>query len=84
MRLARWLTAVAILALGGASGAEPPILRVGTSGDYAPFSVATVVDPDEPPERSGFDVAVASAYARDRGLELEFVAMGAPPELGEQ
>lgn len=50
-------------------GAEPPAtLRVGTSGDYAPFSSL-----DADGERSGFDVALARAYARDRKLEIEWV-----------
>jgi cyclohexadienyl dehydratase len=47
--------------------AAPSILRVGTSGDYAPFSQLTGS------EYSGFDIAVARAYAAERGLELQFV-----------
>ena len=41
---------------------------MGTSGDYAPFSLAA-----EGGEPSGFDVEVARRYAKERGLELEFV-----------
>jgi cyclohexadienyl dehydratase len=45
-----------------------PVLRVGTSGDYPPFSVRS-----RDGEWSGFDVEVARAYARDRGSPLELV-----------
>jgi cyclohexadienyl dehydratase len=49
---------------------QAEVLRVGTSGDYAPFSVKL----DEgPPDFEGFDIAVARAYAKARGLEIEFV-----------
>lgn len=60
----------ALLLAGEAPGAEPDPrrLRVGTSGDYAPFSLA-----EEGGAPSGFDVAVARAYAKERGLEIEFV-----------
>jgi cyclohexadienyl dehydratase len=44
-------------------------LRVGTSGDYAPFSLAGPGDG----EFQGFDVAVARAFAEERGAQLEFV-----------
>jgi cyclohexadienyl dehydratase len=59
----------------GQHGATGPtlagsILRVGTSGDYAPFSTLTGEDPIE---FAGFDIAVARAYAADRGFELRFV-----------
>ena len=43
------------------------MLRVGTSGDYAPFSSG------DGGSRAGFDIAVARAYAEERGLGLEFV-----------
>ncbi len=45
-----------------------PILRVGTSGDYAPFSVV-----DSEGRRSGLDVELARAYAGDRGLKIVWV-----------
>jgi cyclohexadienyl dehydratase len=68
------LTLVAALALLlGAAGADDQVsrtLRVGTSGDYAPFSVAAE---DEPGNFEGFDIAVARAYAQERGLAIEFV-----------
>lgn len=44
-------------------------LRVGTSGDYAPFSKALV----DAPGYWGFDIEVAKAFARDRGYEIEWV-----------
>jgi cyclohexadienyl dehydratase len=45
-------------------------LRVGTSGDYAPFSQL-----DAAGRRSGFDVEVARAYARERGLRIRWVPL---------
>jgi cyclohexadienyl dehydratase len=65
--------AAALLALlAGAALAEPrgATLRVGTSGDYPPFSRATG---DDPPAYEGFDVELARRYAAERGLELEWV-----------
>lgn len=50
------------------SACTSPKLRVGTSGDYPPFSVV-----EEGGSRHGFDISVARAYARDRGVELEIV-----------
>ncbi|HEY8516745.1 MAG TPA: transporter substrate-binding domain-containing protein [Candidatus Binatia bacterium] len=50
-------------------------LRVGTSGDYPPFSVRA-----SDGSLDGFDVAVARAYAADRGRPLELVPF-AWPEL---
>ena len=53
-----------------------PVLRVGTSGDYPPFSLLSADDGGEgasdPPARSGFDIEVASRFAKDLGLDLEF------------
>jgi cyclohexadienyl dehydratase len=51
----------------GAAALEGGVLRVGTSGDYAPFSIATGEDPIV---FEGFDVSVARAYAEERGLVL--------------
>ena len=48
----------------------PQTLRVGTSGDYAPFSISGV---EESGPTEGFSVAIARAYAEERGLTLEFV-----------
>jgi cyclohexadienyl dehydratase len=64
---ALWVTAALLSACAGLR--EPgELLRVGTSGDYAPFST-------EAPDGGldGFDVAAAQAYAESRGLELRFV-----------
>jgi cyclohexadienyl dehydratase len=51
----------------GAAALDGGVLRVGTSGDYAPFSIATGEDPIV---FEGFDVSVARAYAEERGLVL--------------
>jgi cyclohexadienyl dehydratase len=58
--------AVALLLLGLALAACRAPLRVGTSGDYLPFS--TVAADGSP---GGFDVEVAQAYASERGRRLE-------------
>ena len=54
------------------------LLRVGTSGDYAPFSRR-----DGGAEPRGFDVDVASELAADLGLELRWVPFRWP-ELARQ
>lgn len=74
----RILLSLAILAIWGAvapwwSGVQAADmssapLRVGTSGDYAPFSVR-----GEDGALTGFDVEVANAYAADRGRPVEFL-----------
>lgn len=61
--------------------AGPPsvgLLRVGTSGDYRPFSFH-----DESGTVTGFDVVVARRLARDLGRRLELVAFRWP-ELTSQ
>lgn len=58
-------------AASAASAAAP--LRVGTSGDYPPFSVRA-----SDGSSSGLDVDVATAYARDRGRTLELVPFAWP------
>jgi cyclohexadienyl dehydratase len=63
--LATLVTGVFLVFDANASG----VLRVGTSGDYAPFSIAT---PDARAV-SGFDMAIASRYARDHGMTLAVV-----------
>ncbi|MFP6640663.1 MAG: transporter substrate-binding domain-containing protein, partial [Myxococcota bacterium] len=56
------------LLLAGSSLAET--LRVGTSGDYAPFSVVS----EEPTTTyRGLAPALARAFAEDRDLQIEFV-----------
>ncbi len=57
--MALWI--LVALALVGCSHAPP--LRVGTSGDYAPFSK----------DGAGFDVDVARLFAAEQGRELELV-----------
>ena len=60
-----------MLLLACAGGAAPqPLLRVGTSGDYAPFSLRNPAG-----RRDGFDVALARAYARDRRLVIRWVSL---------
>ena len=69
----RVLLVLGVLVAASAAAAEP--LRVGTSGDYPPFSSA------QKESFQGFDIAVARAYAADRGLELEFVRFRWPQLL---
>jgi len=45
----------------------PEVLRVGSSGDYAPFSMKNEVGWE------GFDVEVAKVFAHDTGRRLQFV-----------
>jgi len=52
----------------GSARLKAPALRVGTSGDYPPFSMR-----DANGSFTGFDIEVARAYAADRGLAVEFV-----------
>ena len=59
---------VLLTAVVGVGCAPKRTLRVGTSGDYPPFSVA-----EEGGARHGFDIDIAQAYAEDRGLRLEIV-----------
>ena len=75
----RWLLLVlmagAVLALSmAARGAELKLLRVGTAGDYAPFSTAQ----EGKPAYRGFDIAVAEAFAHDCGYTIEWVAFRWP------
>jgi cyclohexadienyl dehydratase len=55
------------------SAATAAPLRVGTSGDYPPFSVRAADG-----SFAGLDVDVATAYARDRGRTLELVPFAWP------
>lgn len=64
---------VAVLVLGIACGRTPPPptgppLRIGTSGDYPPFSFRNSAG-----EVVGLDVDVAREFARDSGRPLELV-----------
>jgi cyclohexadienyl dehydratase len=72
----RHILASAVLALLAACAAAPEVspatrevrvLRVGTSGDYPPFSTL------REGRMSGFDAALLESYAADRGYRLEWV-----------
>jgi cyclohexadienyl dehydratase len=63
--------AVAAFAAREARAASGRVLRVGTSGDYAPFTL----------HGRGFDVDVARAWAADLGLSIEWVPFRWP-DLG--
>ncbi len=72
----RYCVRLALLLLLGARSpvlAETAALRVGTSGDYAPFSSRTPAG-----ELTGFDIAIARRLARDLGRSVEFVPFGWP------
>jgi cyclohexadienyl dehydratase len=71
MRAAFLLPFLLLACAGGP--AEAPALRVGTSGDYAPFTWR-----DDAGRRGGFDVEVARAYARERGLRIRWVPVRWP------
>src|SRR5262245_298117 len=77
-----WGTLAALLLalwLAPEAPGKPPAegrLRVGASGDYAPFSLA-----GEDGAPSGFDPEVARLYAKERGRELEFVRFRWPDLL---
>jgi len=78
---AAMLAALLLLLLPPASALAKPrggTLRVGTSGDYAPFSVAKDANP---PRYEGFDIELARRYARDRGLKIEWVRFRWPTLL---
>ena len=52
---------------------DRPVLRVGTSGDYPPFStVEGAAEADEAATRSGFAIEAAERLASDLGFDLEF------------
>ncbi|MBW2230417.1 MAG: transporter substrate-binding domain-containing protein [Deltaproteobacteria bacterium] len=74
------------LACGYAAHADAPqIIRVGTSGDYAPFSLLRVGDENagEVVGYAGFDPAVARAWAKAGGFELRFVRFRWPELLDD-
>ncbi|HYC54667.1 MAG TPA: transporter substrate-binding domain-containing protein [Candidatus Binatia bacterium] len=81
MKLALLVLALAgALCLEAAQAAERKVLRVGTSGDYAPFSVRTASDGAEAKDDagagiaySGFDIEVARRFAGDHGYAMELV-----------
>lgn len=67
-----------------AAWAAPPALptsvRIGTSGDYAPFSVLPEDAARAPGaiEPAGFDAEVARRFAREAGLQIEWVVFRWP------
>ena len=67
-----------LLASAAAAEETSSALRVGTSGDYAPFSFT---EADE--SLAGFDVAVARRFAEDEDLELELVRFSWPGLLAD-
>jgi cyclohexadienyl dehydratase len=71
-RAMRFALALA-LCLAPALGRAEPVLRVGTSGDYAPFSL----------RGAGFDIDVANDMARDLGVRIQWVPFRWP-ELRER
>jgi cyclohexadienyl dehydratase len=74
--LASALAALLLTAGAGGKQAGSGRLRVGTSGDYAPFSLA-----EEGGAPTGFDVTLAKTYARERGIEVELVRFRWPELL---
>jgi len=54
-------------------GTPPAVLRIGTSGDYAPFSLWP---PGGSPD--GFSISVAEAYADDSDIAIEWIAFRWP------
>jgi cyclohexadienyl dehydratase len=77
-RAARSIVAGAVLCAAACSGIRPAPprdtpLRVGTSGDYPPFSLRAADG-----SYGGFDIEVARAYAAARGRRLELVAFRWP------
>jgi cyclohexadienyl dehydratase len=72
------LVLLLVIRLHTAAVAETAALRVGTSGDYAPFSVRVGSD-----EWSGFDIVVAQRLAQDLGRSLEFVSFRWPDLVGQ-
>ncbi len=74
--LAAWLIATSAPALLPAAAqtvpALPQLLRIGTSGDYPPFSV------ERDGTRAGFDIELAERFAREAGLRIEWVSFRWP------
>jgi cyclohexadienyl dehydratase len=69
----------------GVEAEEEVVLRVGTSGDYAPFSFgrSSGSSIESATELTGFDIDIARAFARDRGLVLRFVPFRWPSLLAD-
>jgi len=75
----RVLAAAALLASAAigsatlATAAPAKVLRVATSGDYAPFSYSSKSSGGTDADLDGFDLAVARQFARERGYRIEIV-----------
>ena len=70
-----------LLAVSAISGAaEPSRLRVATSGDYPPFSIAT---PGTPSGFRGFEITLIERFAAERGIEIEWLSFRWPRLLDD-
>jgi len=65
--------------VGPPTRSSPTVFRIGTSGDYPPFS-AWAEDAARP---RGFSVELAHAFARDEQLELQWVRFRWPELLAD-
>jgi cyclohexadienyl dehydratase len=70
------------LGVAATSVAESPRVRIGSSGDYPPFSEA-LGDEDAPFETRGLDAALATRWAEARGIEIEWVRFQWPNLLND-
>jgi len=77
-----WTGLATLLCATASVRAQPDPLRVGTSGDYAPFS-QRLRDGETAfaPSLTGFDVELARTFARDRGTPVVFVPFRWPELL---
>ncbi|MDG2169867.1 MAG: transporter substrate-binding domain-containing protein [Opitutales bacterium] len=57
---------------------ETRILRVGTSGDYEPFSML-----NDQGEFEGYDIVLAEQFAADNGYELKWVSFAWPDLISD-
>ena len=69
---------LAVTAISGA--ADPSRLRVATSGDYPPFSIAA---PDAASGFRGFEIALIERFAAERGIEIEWLRFRWPQLLDD-
>ena len=71
-RLASLLAVLWCCAAGTAASAER--LRIGTSGDYRPFTTWSV----DGGQREGLDITIAEAFASDEGYTVEWIPFSWP------
>lgn len=62
---------------------ERGVLRVGTTGDYAPFSLALPTPTDAGPAFTGFDIEMARSLATSLGVRAEFVQTSWPTLMAD-